>query len=928
MHLTPGSALQPSSAEARDDPSSQLTVPQVSWSRRPSAAEVRDDPPSQLTVPQVSWPRRPSAVEIVDDGLSGRLVVPIYDEPETGTDGLPVVLRGDDDKPASTIQGVSVFQSSDGCSDDGTEADGSDEDVMDGPGVCRLSSVLSRLAAGTDLATLWRVPFMMHKYGVSFLCVYLLLTLLVGLPLFYMEFAIGQFSSRSAIQVWKFAPIFAGFGYAMVLLSALIAVYGSVVVAWSLLYLFSSMNKEVPWQRCKMEWNITNCTEVYRDKIVYYVDGNATDIVNVSENASLAEPDHVGIIAGPQEVYNDTRSHISTEAFFWYEVSDTACPDGDIRYKNWRLILCLFVIWCFISFTFTRKINYKSKVINAVSGLLMCFFVVLIIIAVLAIDDGSGAFIGLSYLFRIPWTNVGSSEIWLDAFGQLVLSYGVCTGSVICYGSRHRFRHNMRRDVLLLFGLKMVAALVVTLATFITLGFISKRIGLGVDEVVKHGPELLLVVSSQAMLLLPGPPVWSALFFLLLAVVGHRYLCFWVEPVLRAPLEVRFDQWRRKRLQVVFIACLLMLASGLALVGSHGLYLVCALDRHLLTWGPLLVGAVESIALCWVYGVDKWAANVEVMLGFHPSRWWTTAWKFSVPFVHMALLLFGLIRYSVPQYGNERLPVWVNVAAGLVGMAPLLVALLLFTRDALRPLKGGQTSLWRPDVSWGPVKEQHRWETYGVTFVAPEPILMVHVDSILKPELYGGIPHGYYLQPNAKGAEASDVLRQQEELRRALRRKLMMQKQLNSLSKKVVIKECPASSDSGSESTISSSSSSVEAPGPGTRRKSILVQAALLKRSLETSLSRLGSNGSVDPGQMGSSGRPSMVPPAGPGPRGREAPSGSGQADPALSLDAGRLLTVSEEAGYENAGFEPRRRRGPQKPFVEEQTEIRGVPPT
>ena len=46
--------------------------------------------------------------------------------------------------------------------------------------------------------------------SVSFFCVYILLTLLIGLPTFYVEFALGQFSSRSAIHVWKFAPIFAG----------------------------------------------------------------------------------------------------------------------------------------------------------------------------------------------------------------------------------------------------------------------------------------------------------------------------------------------------------------------------------------------------------------------------------------------------------------------------------------------------------------------------------------------------------------------------------------------------------------------------------------------------------------------------------------------------------------------------------------------
>ena len=77
-----------------------------------------------------------------------------------------------------------------------------------------------------------------------------------------------------------------------------------------------------------------------------------------------------------------------------------------------------------------------------------------------------------------------------------------------------------------------------------------------------------MVLMSQALLLLPAPPFWSALFFLLLAVMGHRYLCFWVEPVLRAPFELQLERWRRKRLQVVIGCCLLMLAAGMALVGS------------------------------------------------------------------------------------------------------------------------------------------------------------------------------------------------------------------------------------------------------------------------------------------------------------------------------------------------------------------------
>ena len=62
-------------------------------------------------------------------------------------------------------------------SDDGSEADSSEADVMDGRDVCRLTSVLARLGIATDLATLWRLPYMCHKYGgkAPYMCYSILL---------------------------------------------------------------------------------------------------------------------------------------------------------------------------------------------------------------------------------------------------------------------------------------------------------------------------------------------------------------------------------------------------------------------------------------------------------------------------------------------------------------------------------------------------------------------------------------------------------------------------------------------------------------------------------------------------------------------------------------------------------------------------------
>ena len=76
----------------------------------------------------------------------------------------------------------------------------------------------------------------------------------------------------------------------------------------------------------------------------------------------------------------------------------------------------------------------------------------------------------------------------------MVVSFGVCTGSVVCYGSRHRFRHNLRRDVLIIFAVKMVAAVVITLAAFIILGFLAQRLDENVGDVIKSGERAVTSV--------------------------------------------------------------------------------------------------------------------------------------------------------------------------------------------------------------------------------------------------------------------------------------------------------------------------------------------------------------------------------------------------------------------------------------------------
>jgi solute carrier family 6 amino acid transporter-like protein 5/7/9/14 len=41
----------------------------------------------------------------------------------------------------------------------------------------------------------------------------------------------------------------------MVIISAIVALYYNMIIAWTLFYMFASFTSELPWQTCKPEWS-------------------------------------------------------------------------------------------------------------------------------------------------------------------------------------------------------------------------------------------------------------------------------------------------------------------------------------------------------------------------------------------------------------------------------------------------------------------------------------------------------------------------------------------------------------------------------------------------------------------------------------------------------------------------------------------------
>ncbi|XP_029287332.1 sodium- and chloride-dependent GABA transporter 2-like [Cottoperca gobio] len=493
------------------------------------------------------------------------------------------------------------------------------------------------------LGNVWRFPYLCYRNGGGvFFIPYVLFLFTCGIPLFFLETSLGQYTSQGGITCWrKICPLFEGLGYGSQVVVLYTGVYYIIILAWSFLYLFSSFRSELPWASCRNSWNTDGCFEHgHNQTSPLHLYGNSTSSV-----VEFWERRILGLSSGIEKI-------------------------GNVRYD---LALCLLLAWTLCYFCVWNGVKSTGKVVYFTATFPYVMLVVLLVRGLTLPGAKEGI---MFYLYPDP-SRLTDPEVWMDAGSQIFYSYGVCTGVLTSLGSYNKYSNNCYRDCVYLCLLNSLTSFVAGFAIFSVLGFMAKEQGVDISMVAESGPGLAFIAYPRAVALMPLPQLWAIFFFVMIILLGLDSEFVYQEALVTTISDMYPDFFqnncRRKLLLLAISVGSFFL--GLLMVTEGGLYIFQLFDYYACSGMTLLLFAVlQSVCIGWVYGADRHYDNIKDMIGYRPWSFMKYCWKYFTPAICTFTFLFSLVKYTPLKFNNTyEYPWWGYTIGGFFTLSSTLM---------------------------------------------------------------------------------------------------------------------------------------------------------------------------------------------------------------------------------------------------------------
>lgn len=577
----------------------------------------------------------------------------------------------------------------------------------------QMDFIMSCVGFAVGLGNVWRFPYLCYKNGGGvFLIPYLLIVFIGGIPVFFLEIALGQFMKQGGVSAWNIAPLFKGLGLASMVIVFFCNTYYIMILVWGLYFLFHSFTNPLPWATCGHPWNTPNCTQDFRRPCLNHT---ASSAPVSSSNLSLLESVN---LSNAQSLLNVTcwehEGLRSPVIEFWerkvLRLSGGLHEPGAISYE---MVLCLMATWIIVYFCMWKGVKSTGKVVYFTA-----LFPYLVLVVLLAHGVTlPGALDGIVYYLKPDWSKLGEAQVWIDAGTQIFFSYAIGLGALTALGSYNRFHNNCYQDAFMLALINSGTSFFAGFVVFSVLGFMAAEQGVDISKVAESGPGLAFIAYPKAVTLMPLAPLWAALFFFMLLILGLDSQFVGVEGLITGIMDMLPPKSVLGSLQrevVAAICCLICFLIDMSMVTEGGMYVFQLFDYYSASGITLLWQAFwECVVIAWVYGADRFMDDVARMIGYQPLPYMKWCWSYITPLVCVGVFLFHVVNYKPLTYNTVyTYPLWGELLGWALALSSMLCIPLTVLYKMLR-CKGSLRERWQHLTT--PV-----WGRHHLEYLAPE----------------------------------------------------------------------------------------------------------------------------------------------------------------------------------------------------------------
>ncbi|XP_017570361.1 sodium- and chloride-dependent GABA transporter ine [Pygocentrus nattereri] len=523
----------------------------------------------------------------------------------------------------------------------------------------QIEFTLAGIGCAVGLGNIWRFPYLCYRSGGgAFLVPYLLMLVLLGIPLLYMELTVGQYLKKGPVHAMtKVCPLLKGVGMATVAISFIMCTYYNVIITWALYYLFSSFQSQLPWQSCNNTWNRPNCT----------------DYATTSSSTSTA-----------------------SQQFFNYKMLERTSGVEETGSMRWELFLLLLLAWLLVYLCIFKGVKSTGKVVYFTA-----LFPYVILVALLINNvQLPGAAAGIRFFIVPEWEKLLSVEVWVNAAAQIFNSIGIGFGSLMAMASYNSFNNNVLKDTLAIAITNSLTSILAGFVIFSAFGYMSYLQNIPVSEIAVDGPGLVFVVYPQAFVTMPVAPMWAVFFFFMLLCLGLDSQFAMVEVMVTSLMDSYSKpllKYLRKKELLVLVVCSAAFLLGIPHVMQVGIYVFQLMDHYTAIVSIMFLAFFEVVAICWFYGVRRLSSNLEEMTGKKPSIFFRVCWILICPLLVTIILVFSVIQFKPARYENYVYPAWAQGIGWVIALASI-VWIPLAALHTLWVLPGSLTEKLRKSI--------------------------------------------------------------------------------------------------------------------------------------------------------------------------------------------------------------------------------------